>query len=88
MNAGVSTMVKVFAALDLDIESVREETLRRKADEEETFAPLSKEEKNLVYMYRELNQEGQEKLVGYAKDLTRTGDYKKVGSLRMDAKEA
>nr|WP_326175008.1 hypothetical protein [uncultured Oscillibacter sp.] len=88
MNAGVSTMVKVFSALDLDIESVREATLRRKTGAEETAFPLSKGEKSLIDLYRELNQEGQEKLVGYAKDLTRTGDYKKVGSYRMVSKEA
>lgn len=88
MNAGVSTMVKVFSALDLDIESVREPTLRRKEEVEANFLPLNKGEKNLVDMYRELNQEGQEKLVGYAKDLIRTGDYKKVGSFWMGSKEA
>lgn len=88
MNAGISTMIKVFAALDLDIESVREPTLRRKSDAKIEPLFLNKEEENLVNMYRELNQEGREKLVGYAKDLTRTGDYKKVGLFRMASTEA
>lgn len=88
MNAGISTMIKVFAALDLDIESVREPTLRRKSDEKIGPLVLNKEEENLVSMYRELNQEGQEKVVGYARDLVRTCDYKKVGSFWMGSKEA
>ncbi len=86
-NAGISTMIKVFSALDLDIESVRDMTLRRKSDAKKDSFPLDKEEKSLVDMYRKLNQEGQEKLLGYAVDLTRTGDYKKVHSVRLDKKE-
>ncbi len=49
---------------------------------------LDQSEKELLDLYRELNQEGQEKVVGYARDLVRTCDYKKVGSFWMGSKEA
>lgn len=49
---------------------------------------LEQDEEGLINFYRSLNEEGQEKLIGYAKDLTRTGDYKKAGSYRMVSKEA
>lgn len=55
----------------------------------ESKIPLSKEgEEKLVGMYRELNQEGQERLLDYADDLTASGKYKKVRAVRVDTKEA
>lgn len=54
----------------------------------ENISALNGGEERLIGMYRELNQEGQEKLLGYAVDLTRTGDYKKGRSVRVDTKEA
>lgn len=51
-------------------------------------SPQTEGEEKLLGFYRALNAEGQEKLIVYAKDLTRTGDYKKVGSFWMGSKEA
>ena len=56
--------------------------------EEQEKDPSKKGEVKLVHYYRELNQEGQEKLLDYADDLATTGKYKKVGAFRVDAKEA
>lgn len=58
------------------------------SNENALLSSSDENEKKLVELYRELNDEGKEKLVGYAKDLTRTGDYKKAGSYRMVSKEA
>ena len=40
-------------------------------------------EKRLVNLYRELNEEGQDKLVDYADDLVSSGKYIKGGSFKM-----
>lgn len=48
----------------------------------------NKGEEVLLNYYRELNQEGQEKLLSYADDLVSTGKYKKAYSNRLDTKEA
>ena len=38
---------------------------------------LTPGERNLLSLYRDLNEEGQEKLVDYADDMVRSGKYKK-----------
>ena len=40
-------------------------------------AELSSDEERLLSLYRELNEEGREKLIDYADDMTRSGKYKK-----------
>lgn len=40
-------------------------------------SPPSLEEDRLLSLYRELNEEGREKLVDYADDMVRSGKYKK-----------
>lgn len=45
-------------------------------------------EEKLVSMYRELNSEGQERILTYADDLVSSGKYKKGRAVRMDTKEA
>lgn len=48
---------------------------------------FSKNEIQLVEMYRSLNQEGQEKLIGYADDLISTDKYKKTYTNGMVGKQ-
>ena len=58
------------------------------APKQESQAAPSDEETRLVGMYREMNQEGQEKLLDYADDMVRSGKYIKTGSLGVVDKEA
>ena len=50
--------------------------------------PLTKEETQLIDKYRSLNDEGQEKLLDYADDLSSMNKYKKCYSDKMVEKEA
>ncbi len=45
-------------------------------------------ERDLIGCYRNLNTEGQEKLLSYASDLAATGNYKKSNQLRLADKQA
>lgn len=49
---------------------------------------LTSAEQSLLMKYRDLNEEGQEKLLDYADDLSQSGKYKKSGQLEMVDKEA
>ena len=44
---------------------------------------FSPDEEQLLSLYRNLNREGQEKLLGYATDLAATGNYKKNNQLSL-----
>ena len=44
---------------------------------------VSDDEKSLLDLYRKLNQEGKEKLCGYADDLVSSGKYIKTDTVRM-----
>lgn len=77
-NAGISTMIKVFDALDLDIESVSSGELRHRKSENKNSPSTAKAvpgEEQLISLYRDLNDEGREKLVDYADDLVSSGKY-------------
>ncbi len=58
------------------------------APKQENQAAPSGEEARLVDMYREMNQEGQEKLLDYADDMVRSGKYIKTSSLGVVDKKA
>ncbi len=88
-NAGVSTMIKIFNALCLDIESVEDGILRPKEPsvEKETPLNLSEADQNLMELFHELNDEGQEKLIDYADDLVTSGKYIKSGPVHMSGEK-
>lgn len=83
-NAGVSTMIRVFQALHLDIENISRGDLYY-SDHKEN-APSTKEEA-LLSMFNLLNEEGQEKLLDYADDLVQSEKYIKIdeGQLASEA---
>lgn len=87
-NTKLSTIWKLADALDVSIDYLIDEKVNDRHRKERESIPFDKEEHELLVLYRGLNQEGREKLVSYAKDLTHTGDYKKVGSFWMGSKEA
>ena len=49
---------------------------------------LTPQQSTLLAVFDQLNEEGQEKVIGYAEDLNRTGYYKKCPASGLDAKEA
>lgn len=53
-------------------------------DPEPDTAMSGSAEDHLIKIYRNLNGEGQEKLIDYADDLAASGRYKKHGSVQMD----
>ncbi len=70
-----SIMYKVFNALKCDANYLYQD---ENESSESTMIP--KEERALLKLYRELNEEGKEKLSDYADDLVRSGKYiKSVG---------
>ncbi len=78
VNAGISTMLKVFDALDLDIESVSTGQLshREKHSDSAKFqSEHSKAWKDMSTYWKQLNDEGRERLLLYASDLVATGRY-------------
>ena len=80
-NAGVSTMIRVFQALNLDIENIQRGDLYY-AEEKEN-APSGKDAA-LLDMYHQLNEEGQEKLLDYADDLVKSDKYIKTDPRQLD----
>lgn len=76
-NAGVSTMIKVFDALDLDIESVQSDKLRHRIPKRTSSSTDESDpgEIQVIALYRQLNKEGQDKLIDYADDLVSSGKY-------------
>lgn len=73
-NAGVSTMIRVFQALNLNIENIAQGDLF--FSEENKTAPPSKDE-TLVSLFHCLNEEGQEQLLDYADTLVKSEKFVK-----------
>lgn len=57
-NAGIATMLKVFGALDLDIESIRDGTLRHRDCAVKEFSAIA--EQSIIQKYRALDTYGQD----------------------------
>lgn len=58
-----------------------------KENEVSVSSTLSTDEKNILSLYRELNEEGQERLVNYLEDLHFSGRYKKHDEHELDSKK-
>lgn len=89
-NAGVSTMIKVFNALDLDIESIQSVELRNRAQKTSPSTsenalgedpPRSDSLRSiLLHNFEQLNQEGRERLVETSDDMVSSGKYIKTST--------
>lgn len=82
-NAGVTTMIKVFSALNLDIESIPSGELRPNTSNKKSPGGAEGLEWDdlrsiLVHNFDQLNQEGQEKLVDLSDDMVSSGKYIKT----------
>jgi len=87
-NAGVSTMIKVFNALDLDIESIQSGILQHKFPASTNQMTLSSDEWQFVNNYRSLNEQGQELARQQMELLTDSDKYKKSCDISYLAKES
>lgn len=88
-NAGVSTMIKVFNALGLDIESVRSGVLLPKEPSTAEAAPGEADmlRSTLLHNYDQLNQEGRERLAETSDDMVVSGKYIKSGQNYVGGKK-
>ena len=73
-----SIMYKIFDILQCDANYLYQDEI----GERETIVP-PKNEHNILSLIRQLNVEGQEKLIDYADDLVRSGKYKKDNPTEM-----
>lgn len=70
-NIGVSKMLKIAEVLEVSVEWLYGRTVP------DSEPPLRAAERQLLGMFRQLNEEGAEKALGYLADLVDTGKYKK-----------
>ena len=88
-GTGVSTILKLFQTLDLDVESISTGELKPKTKK----APAAERgesdirKSRLIHNYDQLNEQGQEKLVDYSDDLTEVEKYTQTEAVSA-AKEA
>lgn len=78
-KAGVVTVLRIFSALDLDVESIATGVLRKKESN-----PASGEDARLLDMFHQFNNEGQEKLLETADDMIQSGKYIKTCPMGLD----
>ena len=77
LNIGVGKMLKIAQALNVSIEFLYGR------DESESSKLLDDSEERLINEFRELNKEGQERILNYIDDIVDTGKYKKHNQVRM-----
>ena len=92
-NAGVGTVIKIFGALGLDIESLRVGELKSAESTPTPFTDdagvITKEELTRISAAMEqLNEEGRERVVEYAEDLAAGGRFKKPCLAELGKKKA
>lgn len=78
-----SMMYKIFEALQCDANYLYQDDMFDAAS-----VMLPKDEREMLRLYNQLNQEGKEKLADYADDLVRSGKYIKNSSDEVVSKEA
>ena len=78
-----SMMYKIFEALQCDANYLYQDDMFDAAS-----VMLPNDEREMLRLYNQLNQEGKEKLADYADDLVRSGKYIKNSSDEVVSKEA
>lgn len=78
-----SMMYKIFEALQCDANYLYQDDMFDAAS-----VMLPEDEREMLRLYKQLNQEGKEKLADYADDLVRSGKYIKNSSDEVVSKEA
>lgn len=86
-KANVANIIKIAEELDIDVESLANGAIKEKGS---SSTELSSAEERLLSLYRELTNEGREKVLEYASDLAENPRYIKRGdsaTIKLD-KEA
>ena len=78
-----SMMYKIFEVLQCDANYLYQDDMFDAAS-----VMLPEDEREMLRLYKQLNQEGKEKLADYADDLVRSGKYIKNSSDELVSKEA
>ena len=78
-------LVEIFDILHVDPNSLYQDDFSSELAEAHVLTP---QQSTLLAVFDQLNEEGQEKVIGYAEDLNRTGYYKKQSPNVMVTKEA
>ena len=78
-----SMMYKIFEVLQCDANYLYQDDMFDAAS-----VMLPEDEREMLRLYKQLNQEGKEKLADYADDLVRSGKYIKNSSDEVVSKEA
>ena len=74
-GTGVSTVLKIFQALDLDVESISTGELKTKTKNAPVQDESDFKKKRLIHNYAQLNELGQGTLVNYSDDLASMPKY-------------
>ena len=74
-GTGVSTILKLFQALDLDVESISTGELKPKTKNAPVQDESDFKKKRLIHNYDQLNELGQDTLVNYSDDLASMPKY-------------
>ena len=72
LNIGVDKMLRIANVLGVSVEY-----LYNRSEPSGLYQPMNHDEVRLLDYFRLLNEEGQEKVLGYLVDLVDTGKYKK-----------
>lgn len=86
-GTGVNTILKLFQALDLDVESISTGELKAKTKTAPAESESDLQKKRLMDNYESLNPFGRDKLVEYSDDLTEVEKYTQTEAVH-NAKEA
>lgn len=84
-GAGISTIIPLCRALNLDVDALADEKIKYKNNLSES---LSSDEQQLLGIYRNFNDEGKEKLLDTASDMAQLARYKKCAKSDLVEKEA
>ena len=84
-NSGFNTIIKIFDALDIDTESVKTGNLKKceRTVEAKTNKATPPREEEMLNVFHQLNEIGQDKVVNYARDLVDTGKYSKSSANKL-----
>ena len=83
-GVGVATVLKMCKFLNIDVEELMKGRFSVRPNPQKELVSTS--EATLLALHRQLNEEGQEKLLSYADDLVSSGNYIKSDPLGLVAK--
>ena len=86
-NSGISTILKIFGSLNLDVESIPTGILTEKSPAPAETDTGDKRLDGIIGNYHQLNEAGQQQLADQAESLTYMPKYKKCDSVSEEETE-